>query len=270
MVRLSALAALLSLTACDINIAPPPTSTELSEGLVVLYAGASSTSIEMQFIYQGLKDAGLTRAIQPIPWATPWSNVINAIDYERHKQWAVTEAHRLTKYLDDHPGGAVTLIGYSAGAGAAALTAAAMPADHPIDRIIFLSADLSPDFDLRPSLDRTQRGAINYFSPLDLGVIDLVTQLGTFDRVFIIPAAVIGFNLDDPRLLQVRWHVAMGNYGNFGGHFDFLFNPTWVAHYVAPWVTEDLDVVARQIIDESGNQPDPPDDDTPLPPNTVP
>lgn len=255
---------------CDLafTFAPPATDEELSRGLVVLYAGASAAPIEMVFVDLGLREANCPYGIQSVAWATPFLNLVNAIDYERHKAWAPGEAARLVAYMDAHPGAPVVLVGYSAGAGAAALVAAAMPADHMIDRVVMLAADLSAEFDVTPMLDRTRRGCVNYFSPLDVATVDLIARLGSFDRQVSVPAAVVGFDSLDPRLLQVRWHGEMTERGNFGGHFDFLFNTPWNAYYTASWVTDDLEVIRQRIIDES--EEDDFDLDPSEPPNVVP
>ncbi|MEE8169293.1 MAG: hypothetical protein V3T70_01985 [Phycisphaerae bacterium] len=230
---------LLTLTAsagCDTLAPLPATPEQLDQGLIVLYPGASSAPIESVAFIAALRNAGIARAIEPVAWGIPWRNVLNVINYEYSRAWAVDEAARLAAYMETYPDRPVTLVGYSAGAGAAILVAEALPPDRPVERVILLGAFVSADYDLTAMLDRTQDGAISYHSLLDLASIDLALVLGTFDRRFVVPAGVIGFVTDDPRLLQVPWDPSMAVFGNTGEHLDILLNVVWLTEYLAPWV----------------------------------
>lgn len=209
---------------------PPPC------GLIVIYPGASGVPAEQLAWPIGLRQAGVNEAIEIVSWGRPGDAVFNATAVARHHEWSVNEAQRLARIIDDHPGCPVTLVGYSAGAAMTVFVAESMPPDRLLERVVLLSADLSPQYDLRPALDRTRRGIVSYWSPLDRDTVDLTYVVGTVDGSIGPPAGSVGFETRDERLIQVSWNADMIRFGNFGGHFDYVFNPPWIERFAAEWI----------------------------------
>src|ERR1043165_3873014 len=113
----------LALASCGVFDPVDPAPDELARGLVVLYPGGSSEPAELSLWYAGLRAAGIDQAIEIIPWGTPGEDVTNATDYALNRERSASEAHRISLYMDEHPGCPVTLIGYSAGGAIAAFVA---------------------------------------------------------------------------------------------------------------------------------------------------
>lgn len=218
-----------------------PTAAEYDRGLVVLYPGGSSAPPEMAAWPPALRLGGVDDAMQIVNWGILGDSLFNATAYERHKEWAQAEAQRLAQFMQEHPDSRVTLIGYSAGAGIAAFVAERMPLEYPVDRVLLISADLYRGYDVVPMLDRTRRGAVHYWSPLDQTADTLTALIGTMDRSWDRPAFADGFDSQDPRLVQLTWAPEMALYGNYGGHLDVLFNIPWISRYMAPLILDGRD-----------------------------
>ena len=238
-VFLSLLLTAFALPGCDVWSPPLPTAAETDAGLIVLYPGALNTRTEMIGTYYGLRDAGLEQAIEVRPWGEPFGHIVNVVaQAAAARQAAVLEAERLHQYMLTHPSAPVTLIGYSDGAQFAAWVAEALPADAPpLSRVILLSASMSPDYDLRPAMNRTQHGAAAYWSPREQTPVFLLGIIGILDGSAPPPAGTAGFTLTDERLVQLMWTPDMAEqYDQNGEHPDYIFKPAWITAYIAPWV----------------------------------
>lgn len=213
-----------------------PLPAERDKGLIIFYAGASSVPLEETLWFVGLRLAGMDQAIEGVEWGIAFDNYNNAVDFGRARDFARREAVRLAAYMDEYPGRPITLMGYSAGALVTALVAEEMPPGKPVDRIILVSPDASPDYDLSKALDGTRFGAVSFWSPIDDAIAALTVQTGTLDGFIGIPAATVGFTETDSRLIQIAWIPEMILTGHLGKHFDYIFNPLWIATYVTPWI----------------------------------
>lgn len=227
---------------CILWEAPPPTAEKLDVGLIVLYPGAYNSQWEMQGFHQGFRAAGRNEAIEVVQWARHLEQWLAPEGFsEAISAWAETEARRIATYKAAHPGARVTLLGYSSGAMIAILVAERMPENTPVDRVILMSAGVSRDYDLGPMLDNTIDGAVVYWSPLDEFAVGLVERLGTMDGDFQSPAARFGFATVHEKLTQIAWEPAMIEYGNHGGHLDYLVLPDWIRDFVARWIAGTAD-----------------------------
>lgn len=222
---------------CDIWQPWPPTEKELDEGLVVLYPGSFNTSTEMICFYYGLRDGGITSAIEVHHWAGFLEHMIFVEGTaERNRDRARLEAESLAQYKREHPNGTITLVGFSGGAVMSVLVPQEMPADVPIDRVVMLSPAVARETDLRPTLARLTNGAVVYWSPRDDFTAMIAESNGLADGSFGDPAATFGFDTAASNLFQVEWHPKWLIYENYGGHADYVLRIPWIRDVVAPWV----------------------------------
>jgi hypothetical protein len=116
-----------------------------------------------------------------------------------------------------------------------------------VSTVILLAPALSPAYDLRGALARTQYGIFNYYSEFDVLLRAGTTVAGTIDRAHAQSAGAVGFDepaaftaqdrsLYDKKLHQIKYAPEMGWAANFGGHMDWTHRP-FVRRYLAPLVT---------------------------------
>jgi pimeloyl-ACP methyl ester carboxylesterase len=221
----------------------PPESTpqEYDRGLVILYPGSSNLHLEMVGFYTALKKSGIDLAIEVHPWGTFMESSSNLAHIPndlqaQFKERARVEALRLAEYIRAHPDVPVTLLTFSGGAVFALDVGAALPDDTPVDRIIVMSPGVWTGFDVAPTLDHVRQDVISYYSDNEGGVYLVATTFGTADGYFTDPAAALGFQYQDPRLIQVPWTPDMARLGNGGGHLDYFLDTPFIQKYVVPWI----------------------------------
>jgi pimeloyl-ACP methyl ester carboxylesterase len=143
------------------------------------------------------------------------------------------------------PSRPIFLIGHSAGAGLVLAAAEKLP-PATLERVILLSAAVSPTFDLRDALRATRCEIVSYHSSFDCLVLGCGTGLfGTVDRVYGPAAGRDGFELPDNldeegqrlyrRLVQVPWRLRYLLRLQGGGH-NSTSMPLFLARQVAPWL----------------------------------
>ncbi|MCG8408974.1 MAG: hypothetical protein MI923_27530 [Phycisphaerales bacterium] len=229
---------LVGCDALDVWRPPQPTAEEYARGLLVFYPGSSNLYVEGLGYYYGLKEAGIDMAIEIVPWSGFLTHQLfpeNAQEEIRAR--AREEATRIADYIRSHPDCPVTLMTYSGGALMALETAAAMPPDAPVDRVIVLSPGLWTHFDLGPALDGTTQNVLYYWSPHERDLVEFVARnFGTADGHFMDAAASLGFSHEDPRLIEVIWTPEMAALGNNGGHLDYVLNFDFIKGVIAPWI----------------------------------
>jgi pimeloyl-ACP methyl ester carboxylesterase len=137
----------------------------------------------------------------------------------------------------------VFLVGHSAG-GALVLAAAERLPPGTLERVVLLSAAVSPVYDLRPALRATRCQIVSFHSWLDCLWLDLGTsRFGTVDRVYGPSAGNTGFvvpaGLDAEgealygRLVQLGWKPDMLLCSRGGLHHSTIM-PVFLARHVAP------------------------------------
>lgn len=214
-------------------------------GLVVVLPGIEGPSIWNRNLVMGLDDGGINCAIRRHEWGTPVPGgfLINLTDIDRNRREADRLRDELVTYMTDYPGRPVQLVGHSGGAGIALLTAERMPDDLPLTAITLLAASVSPEFDLRPALAKTQHTILNCYSERDSILLGPGTRIaGTIDRAHSESAGKVGFVPLPPvlsverrrygTLEQMPWTSEMRKLGNDGGHFgwtDRRFVRKWLA-----------------------------------------
>lgn len=212
------------------------TPEELEKGLVVMYPGVLNTTTEMVNIHAGLRDAGITHAIEIVLWELPMANFLMPTEFLAFQRpWAKVEANRIAAYSIQHPGSPVTLLGYSGGAMMCILVAEELPEKVSVDWIIMMAPGVSTDYDLDPMLARTRRGAVVYWSAID-SISEVTVALGTLDGVFGPSAASMGFTAKNSKLTQIEWSAHL-HIGSDGGHSSYISSASWIRDFVAPSIS---------------------------------
>jgi pimeloyl-ACP methyl ester carboxylesterase len=147
---------------------------------------------------------------------------------------------------EESPERPVYLMGHSAGA-AVVLAAAERLPPETLERILLLSAAVSPGFDLTAALRATRQEIVAFHSTCDRLTLGLGTSLfGTADRVYGPSAGLDGFELPDGlddedrhlygRLVQVPWRIdRFYECCGCGPHHGTCM-PLFLARRVAPWL----------------------------------
>lgn len=148
---------------------------------------------------------------------------------------------RILEYQERYPGRPVYVIALCAGAGPACEAIASLPVANRIERAILLGPALSPGYDLRPALNRTNKGIDSFHSPLDVPVLmALTTVVGTVDGQHMPAAGAVGFGWTGRRIQALRQHMynpKMLMQGHLGGHFGWTAT-RFVNENVIPLLTE--------------------------------
>lgn len=146
---------------------------------------------------------------------------------------------------EQDPEAPIYLVGHSAGAALVLATAERLPPGS-LERIILLSAAVSPNFNLCPALQSVRREIVSFNSGCDWVLLGVGTTLfGTVDRVFTPGAGKDGFvrptGLDEQechlykRLVQVPWRFDLLHDSCGGGHNSPCMGG-FLARKVAPWL----------------------------------
>lgn len=233
------LATSLMPASCGIQAPPEPLQEELNVGLILMYPGISSAPTDMINWHTAFRNANIKQAIRVQPYGPILDLVGNLVEYERNREWSKGEAESIVEYMDAYPGRPVTLIGYSGGGAIAPMVAEYLPDGYTLDRILLFSSGFSPAYDLSPALEKTEKGIVHFWSPVDFIGPLFTVLLGTMDRFYELPAAAVGFDMQDERLIQFAWTPDMVEFNNNGDYTDYLWNDLWVEEFVAPWIARD-------------------------------
>jgi hypothetical protein len=183
-------------------------------------------------------------------WGTPLGWVSNLQAHDRNLQTAKTIAGQLTAYRQLHPSAVIDVIGNSAGGGLAGLIVEALPEDIAINRLIMIAPALAFDYPVvQRLLPKVKEFIVNYASPYDLQISVGTKIFGNMDRTFVRGAGSCGFNQENHRLVQIKWHSAMIGHLHFGNHTSYL-SPFWQKRYLLPAIdpTTDIKTLLHRII----------------------
>lgn len=229
----------------------------MDKGLVVVLTGIHGRLWLSESICEGLaEDGGVDQAVEVYDWTwhghlLPFYN-LGAV--ERNHRAARQIAEHIAAYQREHPGRPVTLVGYSGGGALAIWTAEALPEGTQVDGLILLCTPLVPEYDLRPALAASRKGAVSFHSGKDMLYLAMGTLIfGTMDKHHRISAGNLGFldpegptgtepraagppkDLPYRKLYQVPWQEDMGPTGYDGTHLT-IGAKGFIAAYVAPLV----------------------------------
>lgn len=231
---------------CGCSIKDLQTPERYEQGLVIILPGIEGRSHWNYNIARGLAEGGVSSAIEIHDWSAysvaGW--FVNLTYEARNRRVADEVADRIVSYERRYPGRPVQLIGHSGGGGLAIFILEALPRDRQVSSAVLLAAALSPEYDLRKALRRTQYGIWNFYSDKDVGFLKLGTSVfGTIDREYTTAAGCVGFRqppamgeegvqLYRSKLHQREYDSRMAKSGNWGGHTGWAsreFSREWLA-----------------------------------------
>lgn len=228
---------------------PPACAVEgppAKSGLVFVVEGIGGLEVFNTTARWALPRAGVAHEIRDFTWTHGRGHFLKDLQDIRHLLRKADQlAEEVRQYKRAHPDRPVYLIGRSGGAGLVLAVAEQLP-PGVLERIILVSAAVSPDYDLRPALRATQAGIVSFHSTHDRLILNWGTQqFGTVDRVYGPSAGMNGFTLpkDLPdedhalyeRLVQVGWKPKMILEGNLGTHTGAVM-PRFLGKEIAPWL----------------------------------
>ncbi len=190
--------------------------------------------------------AKVPHEIRTFEWTHGRGKVIKDLKDTPHllaKAYELAEEIRFLKAQD--PERPVYLVGKSTGC-FIVLSAAGQLPPASLERIILLSAAVSPAYDLRFALLATRKEVISFHSKHDWFVLGMGTRrFGTADGVYSSSAGLKGFIVPDDlsveeaalyrRLVQVPWKPRLVWEGHLGMHFGNS-SPLFLYEEIAPWL----------------------------------
>jgi pimeloyl-ACP methyl ester carboxylesterase len=228
---------------CTIGLQMQP--ERLDRGYVVMLPGVENSPWQFHGTIRGLREAGIDLAFDIVEWGDGSDSLENLRDLARNQERARRIAFQLAGYQVSYPDRPVTLIGYSGGAGIAALAAESLPESVCLERLILIGAALSPDYDLSKARSQCRRGVVNFYSERDRWILGLGTLwFGTIDRRKTPSAGCQGFRdssgalLDFPDLLQAAWRPDWARLGHRGNHVGWL-SSRWAREVLADYLRTD-------------------------------
>jgi pimeloyl-ACP methyl ester carboxylesterase len=217
-------------------------------GVVYVVDGIGGLNVFNTFAKWSLSNSGVPHDFRDFQWSHGTGRFLRDLQDHRdfHKR-AAELATLVREQLEKEPDRPVYLLGHSAGTGMVLLAAEMLP-PASVERIVLLSAAVSPHYDLRPALKATRGEIVSFNSTCDRVILGWGTStFGTVDRYYEPAAGMQGF-LTPPdlseadqqlygRLVQVPWrpHKLLEFQG--GGHVSTSM-PLFLAKEVTPWLTK--------------------------------
>lgn len=255
--------ALLGTVGCG-HLSQLRTLDRWEQGYTMILPGIEGRSWWNANIAKGLAEGGVPSAIEVYDWTVGAPFVAGLVNLRAegwNRRQARIIAEKIVNYQNQHPGRPVHLIGHSGGGGVAIYAVEELPPGHELTAAILLAPALSPDYDLRLALRRTQQGVWNFYSPHDVGFLGVGTSIaGTIDGRMTKAAGAIGFSIpwgldrEGRRLYGMKLHqqaysVRMAESGHTGSHFGWA-ERTFVAEWLAPLLNSQIHQQARYATQE--------------------
>jgi pimeloyl-ACP methyl ester carboxylesterase len=236
------------------------TADRMAHGLVVVLPGIEGRGPLNIDVARGLDEGGVNYGIEIFDWGTGSAAglLIHLTDLQRNMAQARRLAQRIEQYQRAYPGRPVHVLGHSGGAGLALLALEALPPYSRITGAILLAAAVSPQYDLRPALQRIQYAVYSFYCLQDFAFLGVGTGIfGTIDRAHGPSAGAVGFRLPDGldeagrrlyelRLRQIPWSSQMWRDGHHGGHLGWA-NRRFVRTWLAPLIIEEDQAAAASL-----------------------
>jgi hypothetical protein len=226
--------------------ATEPERPEPKPGLVLVVAGVGGFDFLGDAAHWALPHAGVRHEVREFVWTHGWGQLLKDLQDTRHVLRKADElAAEVRRHKAADPERPVYLVGKSGGTGLVLAAAEQLP-PQTLERIILLSAAVSPTYDLSPALRATRGEIVSFYSRHDRLILGWGTrQFGTIDRVYGPSAGLCRFEIpaglgeEDraayERLVQVPWQPAMFLQGHAGTHLGTSM-PIFLAKEVAPWL----------------------------------
>ncbi len=189
-------------------------------GVVFVVGGIGGVDPLQTWAPVALPLAGVPHEVRVFEWTHGKLRMLRDLQDTRYLEEKAAElADQVRAVKAEDPSRPVFLMGHSAGAALVLETAAQLPAAS-VERIILLSAAVSPTYDLRPAFRATRGEIVAFHSPLDVFMLHFGTSMfGTVDRYYEDAAGMQGFQLPDgldeegrraySRLVQSGWKPEM-------------------------------------------------------------
>jgi pimeloyl-ACP methyl ester carboxylesterase len=225
---------------------PPESSMSESKGIVYIVEGVGGFGVAPKVMQKILIESGVPHDIRQFHWSHGfgrWHADLTDDENLRRKGSALADA-----IMDVHVreiGRPVYLVARSGGTALVLRALAELP-EQSVERVILLSAAVSPSYDLTPALRAVRMDVVSFWSPKDKLILGYGTSVfGTADGVQGDSAGLVGFQLpaesdetaivEYKKLRQIEWDASMRKTYNFGTHVGTTM-PLFVRHYVAPLV----------------------------------
>lgn len=228
------------------NAGPPAAEKDAAVGIVFIVEGVGGFDVLGPTAQRVLPRAGVPHEIRDFVWSHGWGHVLKDLqDAPYLKEKADQLAAEILRVRQADALCPIYLVGKSGGTGLVLEAAGQLPAGT-VERIILLSAAVSPTYDLRPAFRATRSEIVSFYSRHDKVVLGWGTsQFGTVDRFYGPGAGLIGFikpsNLTPEdqklytRLVEVPWNAHMILEGHLGTHLGTSL-PAFVGKEIAPWL----------------------------------
>lgn len=203
----------------------------LAQGLVIVLPGIEGYSRLNRRLARGLAQGGVPYSIEIYDWTYGWCWQLWSLrSRRRHIEQATILASRIAEYQNQYRGRPVHLVGHSGGGAMIAFTLEALDPSRKITSGVMLVPALSPNYDLRTAVSRTERGIWNFCSYGDVFFLGVGTLLcGTADGRHCIAAGNTGFSRavversrasDQAAIRNVPYRWEMFQAGHTGGHLS--------------------------------------------------
>jgi pimeloyl-ACP methyl ester carboxylesterase len=224
-----------------------PANNEVVPGLVIIVeeiGGLDVIGISAAF---SIRQAGLPHEVHHFTWTHGTGKFLKDLQDTLH---ILKKADELAAFIKDyrvkHPNRPIYIVGKSGGTGLVLFALQTLP-PNSIERVILLSAAVSPNYDLRAALQATRREVISFHSRNDRYILGWGTsKFGTIDRYYGQSAGLTGFVIPESlseqdrqlymRLIQVPFSSRMLREGVSTGTHHSTSMPWFVTSEVLPWL----------------------------------
>ena len=228
--------------------APPANRPDaITPGLVIVVEGIGGLDHVGKSADVSFKITGLPHEVYHFHWTHGTGKFLRDLQDTQH---ILKKADELAAFIRDyrakHPGRPIYIVAKSAGTGLVLFALQVLPANS-VERVILLSAAVSPTYDLRPALRATRREVVSFYSRNDRYMLGWGTShFGTVDRYYGNGAGLTGFVVPPAlteqdrqlygRLIQVPFSTRMLLEGVSTGSHHSTSSQAFVTAEVVPWL----------------------------------
>jgi len=218
------------------TVAPPPPY------LVHLPGIGGERRVDRKLV-EGIVQGGYSGDFAIYDWTDNNHGIPSLVSYDHNKEKAQILADRLTAVHRANPNCRLIITAHSGGTGVAVWALEKLPPDVQVDRVILLASALSPMYDLSGALRHVSGRMFNFWSPLDVAILSLGTNVfGTIDGVKSPAAGFVGFYQPDSadkvqyqKLEQRPYDRAWIRLGNHGEHIGAM-NQAFAQEILTPLI----------------------------------